>query len=302
MGSRIAVLIVIVTLTGCSGGPVPVVNSVASATASSLKASQADAVRVAAANARSEQAAEHEAVRLLSSMPSPAGSRKVPGSEVPPLTQTGTFLSGSDISLNAVGFWLVPNHDAHAVADWYTLHPPAGMNSDAHAIGGSRNPDGSSSYDVFYNGNPAGVDPDSAAVIEVASVGSQVGVRIGVYTSWRPARPMNSFARMNISAMLIEVSTNSSTRVVTVRDAASIRKLSRAYDALLGTQGFVHSCPMEMHPIDYRLTFVSPTGQVVASFHDSCNPIWIVTVDGAPVEPALQSTDRFKALVATLAR
>lgn len=247
---------------------------------------------------RDQLSAEHEAALLLAAMPVPAGAQAVPGSQVPPLAHPSTSLSGPDLLVNHTAFWLVPQRDSHALADWYTLHPPKGLSSSPHAIGGSRNADGSYSDDVFYNGE--GSHSGAAAIVEVTPVGSRSGVRVTVYTSWRPSRTSASFAPADVSSVQIEVTSDAKTRTFTVRDARSIRQLRHEFNALLGTHGVSHSCPMQLHPFDYVLIFIGRGHRLAAHLPPSCMPAWTVTADGVGVQPALQNDPRLTALIASL--
>lgn len=303
MGVRmLVVLAALGAFAGC-GGVRPDAGGTIQPTAGSTRAVdvRADAQRVQAQDQRSERAAERQGSLLLAAMPRPAGSQSASASQVPALAHTGLSLSGPDLSPTQVGFWLVPVRDVHALADWYSLHPPAGMTSEAHAIGEGRDADGSYSDDVFYNGDPSGPAPGSAAVIELAAVGSNVGVRITVYTSWSPARPTASMAPADVSAVRIDVTTDAKTRSVSVRDPARIAQLVHAYNALPGTHGFAHSCPLQLHQTSYRLTFLGATGSVVATLSASCTPMWTVSANGASLDPALTNPPTFAALVRTVA-
>ncbi|WP_125566482.1 hypothetical protein [Nocardioides baekrokdamisoli] len=294
-----------VSLTGCSAATpagTPTVQESPSTADSAAPDLRADAARVLAQDQHSEEVAQHEATRLLASMPQPAGSHRVPGSKVPPLVQSTITLSGLDRSETATGFWLVPATTTHSLADWYTLNPPAGMTSDPHAIGGSMNSDRSQSDDVFYSGAATSSARDSAAIIEVAPVGAQMGVRITVLSSWRPARPAASYTPSDVAAVRIEALRDAHKHIVTVAvtDPAAIAQLRHAYDALSGTHALGHSCPVQLHPTEYQVTFISRTRQVVATMSPSCEPVWTVAANGTALEPALRDAAEFSTLVSKL--
>jgi hypothetical protein len=244
---------------------------------------------VGAENRQSRQDAEREAERVLASMPVPDGARRVRSAEVPPLARLTTFLGGLDKSVTRSGFWLVPK-GAQELADWYTLNPPVGMTTDGgpHAVGGSRNSDGSWSEELIYDGLADDQASHSSAFVQVTPVAGQAGVRITVYSSWQPARHPQSFASPdNVTAVKLVVTRNGHRSITTISKAEDIARLARVYNALPGTHALAHSCPASLGRTAYRLTFVSPTREVSAFFAGSCDSAWWITVDGQPLKPAL---------------
>jgi hypothetical protein len=221
-------------------------------------------------------------------MPVPDGARRVRSADVPPLARLTTFLGGSDKSITRSGFWLVPA-DPQELADWYTLNPPVGMTTDGgrQSVGGSRNSDGSWSEELIYDGLAGDDVSHSSALVQVTPAAGQAGVRITVFSSWQPARRPQSYVGDDVTAVRLVVTRNGIPSVAVIDKADDIARLERAYNALPGTHAIPHSCPATMGRTTYRVTFVSPTREVSASFAGSCDSAWWVTVDGQPLKPEL---------------
>jgi hypothetical protein len=262
-----------------------------------------DAARVRAENRESRENAAREAERVLASMPVLDGAERVGARDVPPLARASGGLSGSNRSVTRTGFWLV-SADSQELADWYTLNLPPGMFSDGgpHGVGGSRNTDGSWSEDVIYDGQRGGPASHSSALVQVTPVGNRAGVRITVYTSWRPARPLLSFAPEDVTAVRVVITHNGHRRVTIVRAPSDVARVVRTYDGLRGTHGFIYSCRMSQDRTEYRITFVSPTRKLSAWSQGACESPWRLKVDGTPIEPALEDGDRLTGLLAVLAK
>jgi hypothetical protein len=237
---------------------------------------------------QTRQDAAREAEQVLASMPMPDGARRAQVTEVSPLARLTTFLGGLDKSVTRSAFWLVPT-DPQDLADWYTLNPPAGMDTDGgpHSVGGSRNSDGSWSEEMIYDGLPDGQASHSSALVQVTPVAGQAGVRITVFSSWQPARKPQSFAPDDVPAVTLVVTRNGHRTISTIDDAGDVSRLVRVYNSLPGTHALAHSCPASMGATTYRLTFDSATREVSAYFAGSCDSAWWVRVNGKPVAPAL---------------
>ena len=205
-------------------------------------------------------------------------------------------LGGPDESVTRTGFWLVPA-EAKQLAHWYTLNPPPGMTPDGgpHAVGGSRNTDGSWSQEVIYNATSTGPAPHSSALVQVTPVGDHAGVRITVYTSWSPARPAQSFAPGDVTAVRMVIIRNGHRSVTTIDASSDIARLVHTYNALPGTRALAFRCPFMAHTASYRITFISLTREVSAHLLGSCDSAWQVSVDGKPLDPALGDEGRLHA-------
>ena len=278
---------------GLPGGPV--------ASKATQTGPPTDIAQLGVENQRRQQAAGREAERVLASMSVPAGAQRVRGADVPPLARSSSSLGGPDESVTRTGFWLVPA-EAKQLADWYTLNPPPGMTPDGgpHAVGGSRNTDGSWSQEVIYNATSTGPAPHSSALVQVTPVGDHAGVRITVYTSWSPARPAQSFAPGDVTAVRMVIIRNGHRSVTTIDASSDIARLVHTYNALPGTRALAFSCPFMAHTASYRITFISLTREVSAHLLGSCDSAWQVSVDGKPLDPALGDEGRLTRLISEL--
>jgi hypothetical protein len=239
---------------------------------------------------QTRQDAAREVKQALASAPVPDGARRVPAKEVPPLARSTSFLSGPNKSVTRSGFWLVPTH-AKNLARWYAVNPPHGMSTEGgpHGVGGSRNSDGSWSYEVAYNGLSHGEASHSSALVDVTPVADQSGVRVTVYSYWQPARHPRSFASQDVTTARIVVTRDRHRKVVTVSKAEEISRLVRTYDSLPGTHALPHSCPLILHTTTYRLTLISPKRELSALLPPSCDSAWWIHLDGKPLRPALEN-------------
>jgi hypothetical protein len=258
----------------------------------------ANASQVHAENQRREQEAGREAERVLASMPTPNGANRVRPADVPPLTKSATFLDWGDQPVTRSGFWLVAAQPRQ-LAQWYALNPPPGMTPEggSQGVGGGRNTDGSWSQQVIYDATRTGPASHSSALVQVTPIGNRAGVRITVYTSWSPARPLQSFAPHDVTAIQIVVVHNGQRQTTTVDSATDIAPLVHAYNALAGAHTSFQSCPYVRNPTQYQMTFVSATREISAVSSGSCDTAWHVTLDGKPIDPPLAHNGRLTSLI-----
>ncbi len=90
---------------------------------------------------------------------------------------------------------------------------------------------------------------------------------------------------------------------MTIVDSASdIARLTRIHNALPGTHALPHSCPATLKRTEYRLTFVSATRELTASYSGSYDSAWQVSLDGRPLDPAIEDAGQLAGIVTHIAK
>lgn len=222
-----------------------------------------------------EALARMEAVRLLSSLHLPPGSKEsatAPAGSAVTLKEPFTIAASPDL-VDLTRYYTVPLAPAAVVAWLKTRHPKEATLGGSGTVSG---PGGTYAWELGLTWPLAKVQPrtssssgqviDSAGIaIEAISLSAgQSALRVDAEVTWLPAKNKADLVPFGMKLLTASVP-GSKTAAVTTHSRSVIERLRKAIDALPVASPGARSCPADLFGHTVRLVFASHAGVAPAA-------------------------------------